>query len=150
MGGSCFFIGHRDARDEVFPVIKEQVVECILHHDVSEFFVGHYGSFDRMAARAVMEAKAEYPDVRLYLVLPYHPAIRPVPLPEGFDGSYYPWGDERIPYRLAIVKTNRLMVKTCDILIAYAWHPASSARDLVEYAHSQGKTVINLSDQLVS
>ena len=147
---NCFFIGHRDARENIYPAVKEQVIECILRHGVNEFFVGHYGSFDRMAARAVIEAKVEYPDVRLSLVLPYHPAIRPVPLPESFDGSYYPWGDERIPHRLAIVKTNRLMVKICDILIAYAWHSASSARDLVEYAHSQGKTVINLAGQLES
>ena len=82
-----------------------------------------------------------------FLVCP-SPQIRIFPDPADIpDHAYYPWGDERIPHRLAIVKTNRLMVRTCDILIAYAWHPASSARDLVEYAQSQGKTVINLGSQ---
>lgn len=56
------------------------------------------------------------------LVLPYHPAIRPIEAPKGFDGTYYPWEDERIPKRLAIIKTNQRMVDTCDYLIAYAWH----------------------------
>lgn len=147
VGGSCFFIGHRDAREEIYPALKEQVIDCILRLGVDEFFVGHYGSFDRMAAKALLEAKNDYPHISLRLVLPYHPALRPMQLPEGFDSSYYPWGDEHIPYRLAIVKTNRLMVRTCDILIAYAWHPASSARDLVDYAQSQGKTVVNLGSQ---
>ena len=36
------------------------------------------------------------------------------------------------------------MVKTCDLLIAYAWHPASSARNLVEYAEALEVAVINL------
>ena len=119
-------------------------MDCILRFGVSEFFVGHYGSFDRMAAKAVIEAKKDYPDIKLRLVLPYHPAVRPMPLPDGFDGSYYPWSDERIPYRLAILKTNQHMVRTCDFLIAYAWHPASSARDLIEYAKTMGTPVVNI------
>lgn len=105
--------------------------------------MGRYGNFDRLAAKAVIEAKNLYPDISLWMVLPYHPAVRPVKLPEGFNGSYYPWSDEHIPHRLAIIKTNQLMVRTCDFLIAYVWRAASSARDLVEYAEQKGATIIN-------
>jgi hypothetical protein len=55
-------------------------------------------------------------------------------LPAGFDGSFYPPGMETVPKRAAIVRANRYMVDHSDFLIAYAWHPASNARDLVEYA----------------
>ena len=34
------------------------------------------------------------------LVLPYHPAERAVPPPDGFDGTHHPEGPENIPKRL--------------------------------------------------
>lgn len=113
--------------------VERHIVEC----SVTDFFVGHYGSFDRMAAQAVKETKKRHPEVRLTLVLPYHPAIRPIDTPEGFDGTYYPWEDERIPKRLAIVKTNRCMVDACDYLIAHAWHFLGGSGQIVEYARKR-------------
>ena len=47
--------------------------------------MGHYGGFDRLAARAVIKAKKTHPEVTLTLLLPYHPAERPMAAPEGFD-----------------------------------------------------------------
>ena len=54
--------------------------------------------------------------------------------PKGFDGTYYPPDMERVPRRVALVRANRYMVDHVDYLIAYAWHPASNAQELVEYA----------------
>ena len=83
----------------------------------------------------------------LFLLLPYHPADRPTPAPEGFDGTFYPPGMERVPMRAAIVRANRYMADHCDFLIAYAWHPASNARELVDYAQARGTArVDNLAD----
>lgn len=92
----------------------------ITEYGVTDFFVGHYGNFDGMAAHTVKEAKKRHPEVRLMLVLPYHPAIRPIEKPDGYDATYYPWEEERIPKRLAIVKTNQRMVNDCEYLIAHA------------------------------
>ena len=103
-----------------------------------EFIVGHYGGVDRLAAKAVIEAKKMHPEVTLTLLLLYHPAERPMAAPEGFDGTYYPPDMERVPRRVAIVRANRYMVDHVDYLIAYAWHPASNARELVEYATQKG------------
>lgn len=136
---SCFFIGHHDAKDGIYPALLSEVELHITQNGVTNFFVGHYGNFDRMAATAVKEAKVRHPDVQLMLVLPYHPAIRPIETPDGFDGTYYPWEDERIPKRLAIVKTNQRMVDTCDYLIAYAWHHLGGSGQIVEYARKQEK-----------
>ena len=58
--------------------------------------------FDRMAARAVIAAKQHHPQVRLTMLLAYHPGERPVTLPSGFDGSLYPPGMENVPRRFAI------------------------------------------------
>ena len=75
----------------------------------------------------------------LTLLLLYHPFDQPIPTPPGFDGTFYPPGMETVPKRAAIVRANRYMVDHSDYLIAYAWHPASNARDLVEYARKREK-----------
>ena len=100
--------------------------------------VGNYGHFDALAARAVIDAKKRHPEVTLTLLLPYHPFDRPIPTPEGFDGTFYPPGMETVPKRIAIVRANRYMVENSSHLIAYAWHPASNALELVEYAQRMG------------
>lgn len=131
---SCFFIGHREASTELLPALAEAVEKHITEYGVTEFIVGNYGGFDRISARAVMEAKKRHPGIVLSMLIPYHPAERPIELPPGFDNSFYPPGMESVPRRLAIVRANRYMVTHVDYLIAYVWHPASNARNLVEYA----------------
>ena len=134
---SCFFIGHREASEEIYPALYAAVEQHILEYGVTEFIVGHYGGFDRLAASAVKEAKRFYPEVRLILLLPYHPAERPIPMIGGFEGTFYPPGMESVPRKVAIVRANRYVVDHVDYLIAYAWHPASNARELVEYAQKR-------------
>ena len=131
---SCFFIGHREVSKEIYPVLYAAVEQHIVEYGVTEFIVGHYGGFDRLAASAVKEAKHFYPEVKLTLLLPYHPAERPMPTPDGFDGTFYPPGMESVPRKAAIIRANRYVVDHVDYLIAYAWHPASNARELLEHA----------------
>ena len=145
---NCFFIGHRETSTEILPALIEAVERHIVEYAVTEFFVGNYGGFDRMAAKAVIAAKEQHPGVTLSMLIPYHPAQRPVELPQGFDNTFYPPCMERVPHRLAIVRANRYMVDHADYLIACAWHPASNSRELVEYAKKReemgGITVTNL------
>lgn len=130
----CFFIGHRDAKDNLLPELTAEVERHITDYGVTEFVVGRYGRFDGLVARAVKEAKKRHPNVCLTYLRPYHPAERPEETPKGFDSSFYPPGMERVPKKLAIVRANRYMVEHSGFLIAYTWHPASNSRELVEYA----------------
>lgn len=116
---SCFFIGHREASEEIFSALTEAVEHHIVHCGVTEFIVGNYGGFDRMAARDVISAKALYPEISLLLLLSYHPAERPIETPPGFDGTFFPPGMESVPRRYAIVRANRYMIDHVDYLIAY-------------------------------
>ena len=141
---SCFFIGHREATLEVLPVLEDTIEEYISKYGVSEFVVGNYGGFDHLAARAVMEAKSRHPKITLFLLIPYHPAERPIETPLGFDGIFYPPGMESVPRRYAIIRANRYMIDHTDFLIAYAWHPGSNARNMVEYARRKGVHISNL------
>ena len=141
---SCFFIGHREASLEVLPTLTEAIEQHIVEYGVTEFIVGNYGGFDHMAAKTVIAAKERHPEITLSMLIPYHPAERPMELPKGFDNTFYPSGMEKVPRRLAIVRANRYMVDHVDYLIAYAWHPASNARDLVEYAKKKGVLITSL------
>lgn len=131
---SCFFIGHREALEEIYPSLYAAVEAHIICYGVTEFIAGCYGCFDGLAAKAVKIAKQNHPEVELTLVLPYHPAERPIPVPDGFDSTYYPLGMESVPRKVAIARANRYMIDHTDFLIAYAWHPASNAKYLLEYA----------------
>ena len=117
---TCFLIGHRDAPEDLRGKLAEAIDWAITVDGVAEFVVGRYGGFDRMAAGCLAEAKRQHPEIRLVLLLPYHPAERPVDLPQGFDGSFYPPGMESVPRRLAIVRANEYMARHCDVLICYA------------------------------
>ena len=136
-GKSCFFIGHRETPDTVLSLLQEAVNRHIKCYGVTEFIVGHYGNFDYLAAKAVIAAKRLHPEITLSLLIPYHPVERPIEKPKGFDNTYYPPGMEDVPRKLAIIRANRYMVDHVGFLIAYAWHPASNAQELVEYAEKK-------------
>ena len=133
-GKSCFFIGHREADEQLLPRLELEIEKLIAVENVRYFYVGGYGGFDRIAASAVKHVKQKYPDITLMLVLPYHPADHPTETPNGFDGTYYPDGLENTPKRYAIVRTNKILVDTCNYLICYVNHGASNSRNLLEYA----------------
>ena len=114
-------------------VIDQLITEESVHY----FYVGGYDGFDRVSAAAVKRTKQKYPDITLMLVLPYHPAERPTEVPAGFDGTYHPEGLENTPRRYAIVRTNQIMVDTCDWVVCFARHGASNSRNLLEYARRQ-------------
>ena len=138
---SCFFIGHREASAEVLPALMEAVEQHIVEYGVTEFIVGNYGGFDRMATKAVITARERHPGITLSMLIPYHPAQRPVKPPPGVDNTFYPPNMEKVPPRFAIVRANRYMVDHADYLIAYAWHPASNARELVAYARRSAHSI---------
>ena len=141
---SCFFIGHRETPETVAPLLAKAIEEHITVKGVNEFIVGSYGTFDRMAVRLLMQAKEKHPELSIMLLTPYHPIERKHRTYHELI-TYYPPDMEQIPKRFAIVRANRYMIAHCDYLIAYVWHPASNARNLLEYAQRlemQGKIQI--------
>ena len=136
---ACFFIGHREAGENLLPYLTDTVGQLITSCGVTRFYVGGYGNFDRLSGKAVIALKNIFPDIRLFLVIPYHPAERPVATPQGYDGTHYPQGMESVPRKFAIVRANRRIIDECDYLVAFVWHPASNAREFLEYARRREK-----------
>lgn len=140
---SCFFIGHRDAPESLRASVWAAAEGLIREEGVTDFYVGRRGNFDRLAAAAVRELRERYPQVRLFLVLAYLPPAGEG-LPEGFTGSVFPEGLERVPRRFAILRANRAMVDACPFLIAYAPYAVGNARKVMEYARGKGRRVIKV------
>lgn len=131
---SCFMFGHADRPDDMLPKIEEAIVRCH-SKGITAFYVGGRGRFDGLAATAVKRAKQQHDDIRLYLLLAYHPSERPVSLTDGFDGSYYP-PLEDVPRPYAIVRGNQHMVDVSDHLICYVKHTGNT-RNLLKYAQKR-------------
>lgn len=131
--GNCFFIGNHDAPPEVEREVRAVVERHITAYGVTHFTVGHYGAFDAMAARAVVDAKKTHLDISLTILLPYYP-VAPDALPHvPFDDTLYPSEMESVPKRLAITRANWYVIDRCDHLIAYVHNPGN-ARKFLEYA----------------
>ena len=147
---SCFFIGHRETSDEILPYIAETAERLIREENVTVFYVGGYGNFDRFAGKAIIQLKKKYAGIELFLVIPYHPADRLIETPPGYDGTFYPDGMETVSRRYAIAKADRKMIEINNYLIAYVTHSVSNAYDLLEYALQRQKRglirVINLGE----
>ena len=131
---SCFFIGHRSVPDDIRERLDTAIERHIIEYGVTEFLVGHYGTFDCMAQSVLAKAKEHHPEIMLRLLLPYHPTEQPVKVPAGFDGSFYPPGMESVPRQLAIVRANQYAIRCCDYLICYDAGHIGNTRELVAYA----------------
>jgi len=135
----CFFIGHSDASMDILSDLTASIRQHITKFGVSEFIVGNYGNFDRLATHAVKTAKQNFPDIKLTLLLPYYPTKNTDFLTMGFDDTLYPSDIEYVPKRLAIIYANRYMVDHSDYLIAYSYYPGSNSRKILEYAKNREK-----------
>lgn len=151
---TCCFIGHSRiwGATGLEPALADAVERHITEHGVTEFLVGNYGDFDRMAARTVKEAKTRHPGIHLYLMLPYRPEKgRPLPVREGYDNFVYPEEMEGVPLKLTIPRLNRIMVQDADYAIAYVTHYWGGAGTTLGYAQQrerQGKlTILNLGEK---
>ena len=130
----CFFIGHRNAPESIYPNIVSTIEKLIVENGVKEFVVGNYGMFDYMVIRALQQLKTKYPDIVLLLLTPYHPSVKKVIKPESFNEIYYPEGMESVPYKAAIIEANKKAISSSEFVIAYFKHSASNTVKFIEYA----------------
>ena len=114
------FFGHRDAREDIEPKIKETVKDLIENHGADTFLVGNNGNFDAMVKKVLTKAEELYPHVKYSVVLAYLPIQKKEY--EDHSHSVFPEGLEKVPLRFAISKRNELMIKRCQTVVAYVTH----------------------------
>ena len=133
------FCGHSDVTnpDNVQKWL-EHVVKDLIQRGASRFYLGGYGSFDRLAASVVNIASAGNPSIESILILTYLNQQAKLDL---YDGTIYP-PLETVPKRLAIIKRNEWMVDHANVIVAYVLHDWGGANTMLHYAIRKGKDII--------
>lgn len=134
---TCCFLGHRDTPEGVRPRLARAVERHITQYGVTEFLVGGYGAFDRMAGAVAQEAKERHSFLRLFRLLAYLPPDQKNLIPPGWDGAYFPPGLETVPPRAAIPQANRRMIQASQYLIAYVGYPSGGSAQALAYAQTR-------------
>ena len=137
---TCIFFGHKDTPDEVKNKLKETIVNLIEEQDMTNFYVGNHGNFDRMVLSVLKELSKLYPQIRYSVVLAYLTQHTD----EDYFNTVYPEGIESVPKRFAIDFRNKWMVQQADIVVAYVRHSIGGAAKFTEMAKKRGIKVINL------
>lgn len=146
----CTFCGHSSVPEEIRPLLAAEIERHITELGVTEFWVGNYGGFDRMAKAEVRKAKARHPEVKLYLLVPYVSTERSRIDTEGVDQVLFPAELETVPKRLAIPRLNRYMIQRADFLIACVSHVSGGAYKTLKFAEKRCSRgilqIVNLSN----
>ena len=151
MNKICTFAGHGEYiySDDTYKKIISCLKQLICDENISEFWVGNYGYFDALAARAVRTVREEYPHIILCLVVPYI-----TPRINQFKLQYKNIYDEIIvanispqaPIRAYIPLCNQYMVDNSACLLCYIERKSGGAFKTYEYALKKGIQIINISN----
>ena len=139
------FCGHRELHDAA--EVERWLISCVetlLQNGATEFLLGGYGGFDRLAASVLHAMRQAYPAILSTLVLPYPDQKRDLSL---YDGSVYP-PLESVPRKYAIIHRNRWMVRQADALVAYVRYGWGGAAQTLDYARTKKKIVFLYPDVL--
>ena len=137
---TCTFFGHRDTPDQIKGILYNIVLKLINERNVTEFYVGNHGNFDRLALSVLKELYLKYPHIKYYVVYAYLPQKDD----ENFLHTIYPEGIENTPKRFAIDFRNKWMLKRADIVVTYVQNSISNSAKLAKAAKQKGKEVINI------
>lgn len=150
------FFGHRyiDNPLKVEALLEEQIRKLINEKECVDFLVGRNGEFDQCASSTVLRVRKNVRDDNsaLVLMLPY-PTAEYLNNEEYFHDYYT---DVEISYeaskahpKYAIRIRNREMVDRADLIICYVKENEGGAYSTIKYAKKQGKSIINLAENIV-
>ena len=150
---SCCFTGHRILKvtPELVSRLRETIID-LYKQGVTEFINGAALGFDQLSAKAVIELKAEYRDIKLHLLLP-------CPAEEQVKG----WNKTQIDEYMRIIEMadsvtvlsehytddcmkqrNERLVALADCCVCYCNNRRSGTGQTVKMAENKGISIINL------
>lgn len=149
------FFGHRyiDNPFRIEERLEEHIRSLLAEHEYVDFLVGRDGEFDQFASSAVLRVRKQYRDDNssLVLVLPY--ARAEYLNNQEYYEDYYSeievsYAASKAHPKAAIQIRNREMVDRADMIICYIERKEGGAWQTIQYAEKQGKTVINIADEI--
>lgn len=150
MKKKCCCFGHRYIYTEISSKIEEEIVDLIENKNVSIFYTGGMGDFDRAFCSAVRKIKHKYTWIKLNLVKPYFTKDLNVNkdfYQLNYDSIIIPEELMDVHYKSAIKWRNRWMVDNSNFLITYVYKNYGGAYEAVSYAKKKNKEVINLAQK---
>ena len=150
---TCCFTGHRIIKitPELVQRLKDTIIELI-EQGVTDFYDGGALGFDMLCAETVIELKAEYPDIKLHLLLPCPPEEQV----KGWNKAQIARYNEILQAADSVTvlsehytddcmkQRNKRLVELSDCCICYCTNPRSGTGQTVRMAREKGIDVINL------
>jgi len=150
---TCCFTGHRIIKitPELVQRLKDTITKLI-ERDVTDFYNGGAIGFDMLCAETVIELKAEYPDIKLHLLLPCPPEDQV----KGWNKAQIARYNEILQAADSVTvlsehytddcmkQRNERLVELSDCCICYCTNPRSGTGQTVRMAREKGIDVINL------
>ena len=150
---TCCFTGHRIIKitPELVQRLKDTIIELI-EQGVTDFYDGGAIGFDMLCAETVIELKAEYPDIKLHLLLPCPPEEQV----KGWNKAQIARYNEILQAADSVTalsehytedcmkQRNKWLVELADCCICYCNNPRSGTGQTVRMAKDKGIDIINL------
>lgn len=115
-------------------LIKEQQVTC--------FYVGHQGAFDKLVYRQLKKLQTTFPHISYSVVLAYLPKENHTAY--SAKETIFPEGLESTPPKYAINKRNQWMIEHSDFVVTYIQYPFGGATKWEKNAIKKGLTICPL------
>ena len=109
---------------------------ALIKRGVTTFLLGDDSSFDRMCYRILCSFKETYPHIQLCVVPAKHSLCTIEELAQYGEAAQ----DRR--NHLAEEKRNRQMIAEASVAVVFCVHPYDNAAKLLDFANSQGLTII--------
>lgn len=150
---TCCFTGHREMSvaitDHLFNRVKDGI-NYLYSHDVKTYLTGGAIGFDTLAAKAVIERRSIYPDIKLILVIPCRDqtrAWRQADI-EAYE-NIKELADKVIClsenyYSGCMHRRNRYLVDNSSACICYLTRTSGGTAYTVRYARDKGLSIFNL------
>ncbi len=140
---TAVFIGNRDCYDVNTQKVKDAIQDAV-NSGITTFLSGGLGYFDETCAALVHELKAQYPNIKNVLLIPYK-NFR-IFNKDIFDEIIFPFEKDHSTYseyKSAIPRRNEIMVSMSSTAICCV-HREGGASKTLDYAKKQNLKIINL------
>lgn len=137
---SCTFIGHSDCDESVKEALYPTIEKLITENNVTTFYIGTHGKFDYYAYTVLKELEKIY-KIEVLVVLSN---LNSVPDYCKTSKMLFPDTVAKSPYKYAIIKRNRYMIKNSQFMICYINYTFSNTYNFVKQATYKKIHIINL------
>lgn len=144
MSKRCTFCGHRYLKsNDIRQKTEKILIDLIENKDVTEFYCGNMGGFDKLCSSLVDELKRKYKNIKLCWVSAY--SARNMYRDENlmYDEIIIP-NLETENFTEAVTMRNVWMIDNCDIVVCYNVNNYGGAWNTRQYAENTNIEIIKV------